>query len=169
MLDVQVGYLLDRAIAAEAERDALVDLFPITFDSSLVGVDLAGDWNLAWDEAYCTGFATCGSAPGFKTLTITEDTNGWLRAEVDGVFDAGLFRVDGALYGITNSTTAAPACDGAQRNAHVGMTLYAHGVTVADDGTHQIEDLGASFVIDAPATATCPAGVAFYGASLTAG
>lgn len=166
VLDVQVGYLLDRAVQAEAERDALVDLFPIAFDSSLEDVDLVGDWEITWDEAFCTGFATCGFVPGFEVLTITETPEGWLRAEVDGVFDTGLFRVDGALDGITQSVTAAPACDGRQRPAHVGLTLYAHGVTVLDDGTHQVDDLGASFVIDAPATGSCDAGVAVYGASL---
>lgn len=168
LLDVQVGYLQDRAVDAEAERDALAALFPIAFDSSLQDVDVTGEWDLRWDEVYCDDFATCGAAPGFSTLTITETPQGWLRASVDGVFDLGLFRVDGALYGITESMTAAPACDGAQRPAHVGITLYASGVTVLDDGTHQIEDLGASYVVDAPATATCPAGVAVYGTSLTA-
>ena len=166
VLDVQVGYLLDRAVQAEQERDALIELFPIEFDSSLRGVDLAGDWNLSWDEAYCAGFATCGNIPGFLRLTITETPEGWLRVTADGVLDAGLFEVEGALYAITESRTAAPACGADQWLAHVGLTLYAHDVTVADDGSHVIENLGATFVVDAPATATCPAGVAVYSAEL---
>ena len=167
VLDVQVGYLLDRAVAAEAERDSLIELFPIEFESSLEGVDVSGDWNLSWDEAYCTGLPTCGNVPGFGRITITETSQGWLRVEADGVFDAGLFEIEGALSTITESRTAAPACDGAQRITHVGLTLYAHDVGVGDDGTHVIEDLAATFVIDAPATTTCPAGVAVYGAQLT--
>ena len=167
VLDVQVGYLLDRAVAAEAERDALIELFPIEFESSLQGVDVSGDWNLRWDEAYCTGFPTCGNVPGFSRITITETPRGWLRVEANGILDAGLFEIEGALYAITESRTAAPTCDGAPRTAHVGLTLYAHDVSVADDGTHVIEDLAATFVIDAPATTTCPAGLAVYGAQLT--
>lgn len=166
VLDVQVGYLLDRAIRAEEQRDALVGLFPIELDSSLRGADLAGDWSLSWDEAYCTGFATCGTLPGFRQLTITETPAGWLRVTADGVLDAGLFEVEGALHAVAASSTAAPACDGVQRPAHVGLTLYAHGTTVAADGTHVIDDLGAAYVVDAPATGTCPAGLAVYGAEL---
>jgi hypothetical protein len=168
VLDVQVGYLLDRAVAAEQERDAVLELFPIEFDSSLQGVDLTGGWSLRWDEAYCSGFSTCGTLPAFGRITITETPEDWLRVTADGVFDAGLFEVEGALYAITASRTAAPACGTEPRLAHVGLTLYANSVTVAEDGTHVIEDLGATFVVDAPATATCPAGIAVYGAELAA-
>lgn len=166
VLDVRASYLLDRAVTAEAERDALLDLFPIEFESSLWGVDLAGQWALSWDQAYCSGFPTCGTNPTFTQLTITETPQRWLRVRADGVFDAGLFDVEGALYAITESRTAAPACDGVQRPAHVGLTLYASDVSVADDGTHVIQDLGATYVVDAPATGTCPAGVAVYSAEL---
>lgn len=168
VLDVQVGYLLDRAVSAEQERDALLELFPIEFDSSLKGVDLAGTWTLTWDEAYCTGFSTCGNLPTFNRITITETPQAWLRVTADGVFDAGLFEVEGALYAITASNTAAPACVADQRLAHVGLTLYANTVTIADDGSHVIDDLGATYVVDAPSTGTCPAGVAVYSAELTA-
>ena len=167
VLDTQVALLLDRAITAERQRDALIDLFPIEFDSSLVGIDLRGAWDLDWEEAYCEGFATCGSTPAFGELTIGSTPEGWFRAEADGVFDAALFSVEGALYTITQSATAAPPCDGVRRLAHVGMTIYARGITIADDGTNRVDDLAATYVVEAPATADCPAGVAFYGAELT--
>lgn len=167
VLDVQVGYLQDRLATAEEQRDALLELFPIEFESSLHGVDVTGRWNLSWDEAYCNGFATCGNLPPIGRIEITETTQGWLRVRADGVFDAGLFEVEGALYAITESRTAAPACGTEQRSAHVGLTLYANDVTVAQDGSHVIEDLGATYVVDAPATGTCPAGLAVYSASLT--
>lgn len=167
VLDVQVGWLLDRAVAAEQQRDALLDLFPIEFESSLQGVDTTGDWNLSWDEAYCDGFPTCGTVPGFGRITISSTPEGWLRVGADGVFDAGLFEVEGALYAITQSRTAAPACGADQRIAHVGLTLYAGDVSVLEDGTHTIGDLGATYVVEAPPTATCPAGVAVYSAGLT--
>jgi uncharacterized protein YdcH (DUF465 family) len=168
VLDVRVGYLIDRATAAEQERDALLALFPIEFDSSLQGVDLAGVWRLTWDDVYCTGFGTCGNLPAFDQITISQTPEGWLRASATGVFDAGLFEVEGALYANTDSVTAAPRCGVDQRIARVGLTLYASGVSVAEDGTHVIEDLGATYVVDAPATATCPNGIAVYGAQLTA-
>lgn len=167
VLDVQVGYLLDRAVSAEQERDALLDLFPIEFESSLQGVDLAGDWNLSWDEAYCIAFPTCGNNPAFGRITINETPEGWLRVRADGVFDAGLFEVEGALYAVTESRTAAPACGAEQRVAHVGLTLYAHDVSITEDGAHTIEDLAATYVVEAPATGTCPAGLAVYSAQLT--
>ncbi|MFP5488147.1 MAG: hypothetical protein ACLGHQ_07565 [Acidimicrobiia bacterium] len=167
ILDVQVGYLLDRAVSAEQERDTLLDLFPIEFESSLHGVDLTGDWNLSWDEAYCNAFPTCGSNPAFGRISITETPQRWLRVEADGVFDAGLFEVEGALYAITQSRTAAPACGLDQRVAHVGLTLYAHDVSVLEDGSHVIDDLAATYVVEAPPTAACPAAVAVYSAALT--
>lgn len=167
VLDVQVGYLLERATAAEEERDALLQLFPIELDSSLQGVDLAGTWNLRWDEAYCTGLATCGTVPTFSRITITETPEGWLRVTAGGVFDAGLFEVEGALHAVTATRTAVPACGTDPRIANVGLTLYANSVSVAADGTHVIEDLGATYVVQAPATGTCPAAVAVYGAELT--
>lgn len=167
VLDVQVGHLQERVRVAERERDALAGLFPIEFDSSLRGVDVTGDWKISWDEAYCTGMTTCGNLPAFDRITITETPAGWLRAEADGVFETGLFEVEGALYGVTSSRTATPPCGAEQRAAHVGVTLYANGITVAADGTHVIEDLGATYVVDAPATATCPAALAVYAGQLT--
>ena len=167
-VDLQVASLLDRAVTAEQERDALLELFPIEFDSSLHGVDVAGTWSIRWDEAYCSGLPTCGILPSFSRLTITETPENWLRVSATGVFDAGLFEVEGALYAITASPTAAPACGTEPRPANVGLTIYANTLTVADDGTHAIEDLGATFVVDAPATAPCAAGVAVYSAELQA-
>jgi hypothetical protein len=159
VLDVQVGYLQERARVAERERDALAALFPIRFESSLRGVDVTGDWKVSWDEAYCTGLPTCGTVPAFDRITITETPEGWLRAKVNGVFETGLFEVEGALYGVTTST--------GQRTAHVGLTLYANGISVSEDGAHAIEDLGATYVVDAPATATAPAAIAVYSGRLT--
>ena len=177
---MEVGALTDRAEVAETERAALVEwaevveaqrdelrgLFPIRIESSLQDVDVTGTWNVTWDEAYCTAFPTCGRAPTFGRITITETPEGYLRVNT-GVFEAGLFQVEGALYAISESRTAAPACGADQRAAHVGLTLYAHDVSVAQDGARTIGNLGATYVVDAPATAACPAGLAVYGAELS--
>ena len=151
---------------AVTERDALAVLFPLSFDVTLERADLAGDYDVDITRIYCEGFANCSLVPGFDELTIAETSQGWLRVEIDGYFDAGLFRVDGSLYTVAGSTTAVPACNGVPRQTTVTMTLYAHGLTVAKDGTHVIDDLGASLMVEAPSTGSCPRGMAFYGLEL---
>ncbi|MDJ0770679.1 MAG: hypothetical protein QNJ12_17935 [Ilumatobacter sp.] len=156
-----------RATTAVTERDALAALFPMTFDASLDDVDLVGTYDMKYSEAYCEGFTTCGTVPSEDELVVTETADDYLRVEIDGIIDAGLFRVDGALDAVADSTTAVPACSGTPRTAHVMVTMFAHGLTVADDGTHRIDDLGASIAVQAPAVDGCPAGLALYGAQLT--
>ncbi len=150
-----------------AERDALAKLFPIAVDTSLVGVDLVGTYDVALSRAYCEGFANCATLPSAGELTIRETPEGWLELVIHNFVTAGLYRVDGALYAIADSTTAVAACAGTARVARVAVTMYANALTVADDGTPQVAGLGASFTVQAPATATCPAGLAFYGAQIT--
>jgi len=150
-----------------AERDALAKLFPITFDASLVGVDLVGTYDVALTKAYCEGFATCATLPSVDELTIQRTPEGYLELVIDDFVTAGLYRVDGALYAIADSYTAVAPCAATARVARVAVTMYGHGMSVADDGTPQVTDLGASFTVQAPATATCPAGLAFYGAQIT--
>ncbi len=166
-LDAEITALEIRAVTAEQARDELADLFPIAFATTVGDISLVGEWDVDLAEAYCDGFPTCGTAPAFDTLSIVETPQGWLRVEIDGVLDAGLYRVDGALYAIAPSTTAVPACDGSPRTATVSLTLYPHGVSVADDGTHRVTDLGISMLVQAPSTGSCPAGTSFYGGSVT--
>jgi hypothetical protein len=150
-----------------AERNALAKLFPIAFDASLVGVDLVGTYDVALTKAYCEGFATCATLPSVDELTIERTPEGYLELVIDDFVTAGLYRVDGALYAIADSFTAVAPCAATARVARVAVTIYGHGMSVADDGTPQVTDLGASFTVQAPATATCPAGLAFYGAQIT--
>lgn len=166
-LDVRADELVDRATTAEQQRDALLRLFPIEFASSLHGVDITGTWKLAWTTVHCNGLTTCGTLPSFDRITIAETAQGWLRVRAAGVFDAGLFDVEGARYAIAESRSAAPACGTVPRSAHVGLTLYAHDVRVTVDGEHHVDDLAATYVVDAPATGACPAGLAVYTARLT--
>jgi len=91
----------------------------------------------------------------------------FLRIGVDGILDAGLFALDGSLYGITDSLTALPQCNGVQRRARITITLYAGSISVLEDGTRVVNDLNASLTVDAPAEGPdCPAGLAFYAASV---
>jgi uncharacterized protein YoxC len=156
-----------RTSTVVAERDALATLFPIDFDASLVGVDLVGTYDVDLTRAYCEGFATCATLPPVDEFAIRATPEGWLELVIDDFVTAGLYRVDGALYAIADSTTAVAACAGTARVARVAVTMYANGLTVADDGTTQVTDLGASLTLQAPATSTCPAGLAFYGAQVT--
>lgn len=151
---------------ALAERNALENLFPIEFDVSIRDVDLVGTYDVELTKAFCDGFTTCATLPSVDELTIRRTPEGYLEMVIDDYVTAGMFRVDGAFYAIADSTTAVAACAGTARAARVAATLYAHGLTVADDGTTQVTDLGASLTVQAPATAGCPAGLAFYGAQI---
>lgn len=156
-----------RATEALAERDALADLFPMTFDAALEGVELVGTYDVDATLVYSNGFAPGAVLPQLDEFVIRETPEGYLEVVIDDVATAGLFRVDGALYAITDSMTAVPPCNGTPRSAGLTATFYAHGLTVADDGSRQVTDLGASITVRAPATAGCPAALAFYGAELT--
>lgn len=152
--------------AATTERDALRALFPLTVESGLEGADLAGDYDVDITAVYCEGFADCSVLPRFDELTIVETSQGWLRVEIDGYVDAGLFAADGSLFAVAESTTAVPGCAGSARIATVSMTMYAHGLTVSDDGSRVIDDLGASLMVQSPQTGSCARGLAFYGLAL---
>jgi hypothetical protein len=160
----------DRAVTAEAERDVLADLFPITFDASLDGVaveDLEGTYDVSFNQAYCNGFTTCGTDLTFDELTLEATTEGYLTVEIDDLVTAGMYRVDGALYAVAESTPDVTACGTTPRPARTAVTIFAYGIAVADDGTHQVTDLGASLTIQSEAGGTCGAGLAFYGTELT--
>lgn len=156
-----------RANAAITERDALAALFPMTLEADLADVDLVGTYDIDYTKVYCDGFTTCGTVPTVDELKIVETAQGYLRLEMAGFVSAGLFRADGSLYAIASSTTAVPACGTTPRPAVITVTMYPHGLTVADDGTYAIDDLGASFTVQSDAIGSCPAGLAAYGGQLT--
>jgi hypothetical protein len=166
-LQDQLAAQTDRTTWVTAEKQALAKLFPLTFDASLVGVDLLGTYDVTWHEVYCSGLSTCGSPPAVRQATITSTPEGWPLLKMNGFVTAGLHRVDGALFTIVDSTTAVPAIGSTPRVARVAITLYAHGLTVTDNGSHHVDDLGASIAISVPAVGNVSDGVAFYGAELT--
>jgi hypothetical protein len=152
--------------AVTAERDALAAMFPMTLDASLVGVDIAGAYDVDWTPAYNSGLADI-ALPGVARVRIVQTPEGWLAIDVPGVVNAGLHRSDGSLVAVVDSTTAVPAVNGVARTARVAITVYATEGTVTDDGTTTLTELGMSVAVSTPATATTPAGVALYGAELT--
>lgn len=145
--------------AAIAERDALVAATPSEFDVSLVGVDVDGSYRAKVTDVY-------GTSPKFTGLTITETTQGWLRASIPGFAEGGLSMVDGVLHMVTGSTTVLPKCDGVARSAHVAMTIYPSGYEVGTDGA-TVSGLNAVVTVDAPATGSCPAVLTYATAALT--
>ncbi|HSJ91152.1 MAG TPA: hypothetical protein VK917_03740 [Ilumatobacter sp.] len=157
----------DTAEARVAEVEEIVGQFPIALDSSLIPEDMPGDYRITFQEAYCAGFSTCGSPPGPTTATVYFTPERFLRIGVTGILDAGLFALEGSLYGITDSFTALPACGETQRRARITLTTYAGSVAVQEDGTRVVNDLNASITIDAPDEGPdCPGGLVFYASRL---
>lgn len=168
--NVLVGELaaqIARTETAIAERDALAELFPMTFDATLTGVDLVGTYDLTWDRVYCDGLTNCGTVPAAETAIITSDAAGWLTITIDGFMTGTLDRTDGSLSTVVDNTTAAPPIGNATRVSRVAITMYAHGITVDDDGTRHVDDLGAGVVVTAAPVSGFPNGVALYGLTLT--
>jgi hypothetical protein len=158
-----------RADAAEAQVEAFTNLFPVVVESTLEGIDLeqAGTYNLTWSEAYCDTFSTCGTLPVTTQATIVLTPENFLRIQVPGIIDAGLFAVDGSLYGITDSPTALPPCpDGTPRRARITMTIYADDISVDAEGNRTVVGLAGSITVDAPDLGDCSGGLVFYGVEL---
>jgi hypothetical protein len=157
----------DTAEARVAEIEEIAGQFPISLDSSLIPDDMPGAYRINFTEAYCEGFSNCGSSRPTTTATIYFTPERFLRIGVDGVLDAGLFALDGSLYGITDSVTAIPPCGDVQRRARITITLYAGSISVLEDGTRVVNDLNASLTVDAPAEEGCPSGLVFFASDLT--
>ena len=151
-----------------AERDALAELFPVRFASSLDPVDTVGTYDVAAQRIYCVGLAACGSTPSMSDLTVRATPEGYLRADIPGFVEGGLFRADGAFHLVADSRFAVPACAGVARTAGVTMTMFAGDHEVARDGTGTIAGLNAVITVEAPAVGSCPAVLAFTSAELTA-
>lgn len=150
-----------------ADRDAFARLFPMKFAPSLDAVDTAGTYDVAPERIYCVGLTTCGSPPTMSDLTIRSTPEGYLRADVPGFVEGGLFRADGALHLVADSSVAVPSCAGVARTAGVTMTIFPGGYEIARDGNRTISGLNAVITVEAPAVGSCPAVLAFTSAELT--
>lgn len=166
-LEGQLSTARQRAAAAIAERDALAKLFPIGFSGAIAIDDVVGNYRLDLKQVYCSGLASCGTAPAITTAKLTATAQDYLRLTMGSLTDANVYRIEGGLHSVAQSTTALPACNGTTRAAHVTTTLYPHGFEVADDGSVDVTSLAGSVTIEAPATGSCPAALAFYSAELT--
>ncbi len=152
---------------AQEQVEVLSSLFPIDLDSSLIPDDMPGNYNITFQEAYCEGLATCGTVPTPPAARVYFTEEQFLRIEVPEILDAGLFALEGSLYGITDSFTALPACGGAERRARVTITMYADNVSVDNEANRTVNDVNASITIDAPENGPdCPKVLVFYASNL---
>lgn len=149
----------ERLAAVIAERDDLAKAFPIEFDVAIDNAAVIGKYKVKVSKVF-------GDAPKIAELTISKTPEGYLRVVVPGFVEGGLFAADGALHLVAGSTTAVPACAGIARRADVVMTLYPGAYEVEASGA-ATAGLNAVITVDAPASATCPAALAFATAELT--
>ena len=167
--ETQIADAEARIAEAQAQIEEAGGLLPVGIDSSLIPEDLPGNYAITFAEPYCDGFPTCGVLPTQNQARIYSTPEGFLRVEVPGILDAGLFALEGSLYGITDSFTALPQCDGVDQRARVTVTLFARGITIdAPEGevTRTVDTLNASITIDAPRLSdACPSGLVFYASS----
>ncbi len=156
-----------RADDAEAELAAIGEAFPVTVETSLVGLDVAGSYAISFTEAYCDFATGCGTTPQANRAIIGVTPENFLDITVPGILQAGLFAINGSLYGITDSETAIPPCGDVPRRGRITITIFPASIVVADDGTRTVTKLEATITLDAPTINECPAGLVFWGAELT--
>ena len=150
----------------EAQLAAIEAQFPITIDASVDGFDVIGGYTLSMTEAYCDGFAECGSPRADVHADIIQGSNG-LELQIPTVLTTGLFDTNGSLFAVTDSDMIVPPCGETPRNARVSITIFADGITVAVDGTQTLSGLGASLLVEGNEVADCGEGVVFFAAHLT--
>jgi uncharacterized coiled-coil protein SlyX len=153
----------------QARVDAVTAQFPITISSSLepYADSLVGAYTLHLTEAFCDGISTCGQPRPDIRSDIIQGPNG-LQLQVPNVFTTGLFMVEGALFGVTDSDLiVGPCSDGTQTNSQVSTTIFANDVIVADDGTQTLSGLRASVMVAVDPAGSCSAGNVFFSATLT--
>ena len=166
MLDAALRTANGRLAAVTVERDALAGRFPIEIDATLDEGRLIGDHDVVLKQVFCAGAATCGTLPGVDELTISRTDAGNLRLAVPGIVEGGLFRADGALHLVADSSSVFPACAGAARQANVTITLFAAGYTIGSSGSVGMDGVNAIVTFEAPPVGDCPAALAFYTARL---
>lgn len=156
-----------RADEAAAELAAIGEAFPVTVETSLVGLDVAGSYTISFTEAYCDFATGCGTTPQADQAIIGVTPENFLDITIPGILQGGLFAVNGGLYGITDSETAIEPCGDVPRRGRVTITIWPASIIVAGDGTRDVTNLEASITLDAPTIDDCPSGLVFWGATLT--
>ena len=155
--------------ALQTQVDDFTALFPVTVSSSLqpYADSLVGAYTLHLTEAFCDGISTCGQPRPEIRSDIIQGPNG-LQLQVPNVFTTGLFMIEGALFGVTDSNLiVGPCTDGTQTNSQVSTTIFANDVIVAEDGTQSLSGLRASVFVAVNPAGSCGAGNVFFSGTLT--
>jgi uncharacterized coiled-coil protein SlyX len=153
----------------QSQVDAVAAKFPVTVSSSLepYAESLVGAYTLHLTEAFCDGISTCGQQRPDIRSDIIQGSNG-LELQVPNVFTTGLFMVEGALFGVTDSNLiVGPCADGTQTNSQVSTTIFSNDVVVASDGTQTLSGLRASVMVAVNPAGSCGAGNVFFSGTLT--
>ena len=127
---------------------------------------MVGKYDIELSQVYCSGLSSCGKAPVLDDPTIRKTSDGFLRLDIPRFVEGGLFRADGALHMVADSTTAVPACAGTARASRVVMTILPGSYEIGHDGSGDVAALSAVVTVEAPAIGSCPATLAFYSAEL---
>ena len=151
---------------AAAQLEAMQAMFPIAVDASLQDFDIIGSYDMTLDQAYCDGLPDCDTAEPDVHADIIQGSNG-LELQIPNVLTAGLFSINGALFAVTDSDQIANPCGSTPRNSLVSVTIFADGISIADDGTQTLTALGASLLVEVDETDDCGEGVIFFAAQLT--
>ena len=147
-----------------SESTASVD-FPIAIDASLEDFDVVGRYNLSMTEAYCDGLPNCGTNPPDVRADIVQGSNG-LELQVQNMFVAGLFSINGSLFAVTDSDQILPPCGETAVNSQISITMFADGIAIDEDGTKSLTGIGASLLVAGDPAGDCDAGNVFYDAEL---
>ena len=175
-LAAEITTLTDRLVTVtddrggHRERNALIARFPVEVTTATAAAAFVDTYDVALTQVYCAGLPGCGTLPDLDGLAIRRTTGDNLQVVVPGMMTAGLYRTDGALFAIADTTTAVPACNGTARTARVAMTIHPSALQVDRDGRTHVTELGASLVIETdtvPGAGGCAAGLVVYGAELT--
>ena len=154
------------AVDLDAQREAVLAAFPIEITSSLDEFDVIGAYTLQLTEAFCAALPTCGQQRAPIRADIVQGPNG-LELQVPTVLTAGLFALEGSLFAVTGSDLIAPPCNGTPRTAQVSVTVFEDGLSIESDGTRELTGLGASMMVNVPATDQCEEGDVFFSGTLT--
>lgn len=156
-----------RAEEAEAELAAVGEAFPVTVPTSMVGLEVAGNYTISFTEEYCDFATGCGTTPQADQAIIGVTPENFLDITIPGILEGGLFAVNGGLYAITDSDTAIAPCGDVPRLGRITITIWPASIIVAEDGTRTVTNLEASITLDAPTLNECPSGLVFWGVTLT--
>jgi hypothetical protein len=164
-LESEIAALESEIALLEEAIGELDGQFPLSFQFDLGQLDIDGEYAVSFTEIGCTGLELCGSAPAATTATIS--SAGGLRLVAPDLLDVPLVVVDGTPFGVADSESLVPPCGDTPRPTALTMALFDDAIDIDEAGAATVTALGATIVVDAPATDECEIGRVWYRAELT--